>query len=284
MNCATAAEGLRARAYLRSERLLTGTLVTLSALSLPATFLVLMVWNEPPVAHARTLFEARLLLLLGLVPLVLACAVRWSCAARILVTDGTLVIKRRATRIEVPCSSISCIVPWAVPFPAAGFSVRLRSGRRLRYGVEPGHMAEVIAHLRSSMPAPDSPALAHAIARERVVWRWYHLVAKFVLFPMIPGLIVFRLHQIITFGGPLGEYYLHGLWPYLRTLSLVLAGTCMDCLLWASLWRTLAEGLSFAGAWLKPQKALAVRNAGEMLCSVLYYGGVIFILAYALLR
>jgi hypothetical protein len=97
-------------------------------------------------------------------------------------------------------------------------------------------------------------------------------------------LLVFRLHQYLSFGGTFGEYYLIGLLPYLRTLAIFLAGTCMDCILWAGSWRVLGEAFAFAGTWLAPQRHAAIRRWVEVACSIAYYGGISAMIVYAFVR
>lgn len=276
----------QARVYVWPTRVLVGALVAISSASLPSIFLFLANWNEPPVAHARTFMEARLILTFSLVPFLLARLLAWICSARVHGPTDTLVIAGRALRVEVPRTAIERLAPWVLPLPGPGFWIVLRGGKRLRYGLAPARIEETLSELGlPTRQAPlEHPSMAYAVARQQIVWRWYHLLVKFVLFPFVPGLIVFRLHQYIAFGGPLGQYYLHGLQPYLETLVLMLATSCMDCILWASLWRALGEVLAFTGAWLAPRRARALRKIVEVVVSLMYYGGLTLMFAYVLLR
>jgi len=44
--------------------------------------------------------------------------------------------------------------------------------------------------------------------------------------------------------------------------------------LYASVWRGLAEGTALLGACVAPARAAGVRRAAEIVCQVAYYGGV----------
>ncbi len=267
-------------------RLLVGGLVALSGLGLPASLVILTTYPRLLLPLARALFEARLILVLSVAPLLVARALQWLCTARISCDEETVHVIGRALRIDIPRASIDRLAPWVVPLPAAGFGFVMRSGKRLRYGVEARDLGKVQAKI--GVPsAPlflEHPSAAYAVARQRVVWRWYHLAFKFALFPLLPGLLIFRLHQFITFGGAFGEYYLSGLRPYLTTLTIYVAMTCMDCLLWASLWRTVGEIGAFAATQVRPSASVAIRRAIEVLCSLLYYGGIAAMILYAFLR
>jgi hypothetical protein len=271
--------------YRWPTRLLTGALAALSWVSLPLAFLILLQWNEPPLLHARLLFGARLILVLGVAPYLAARTLRGLCTARLRYEADALVVSGRFLRVEIPRTAIERIRPWHLPLPGPGVWLVLRSGRRFGYALEPHRTAALSAFDPAlAAPALAHPTLAYAAAREQVTWRWYHVLVKFVAFPLIPGLLVFRLHQYILYGGPLGQYYLSGLRPYLETFAIMQGRTSMDCLLWASLWRAGAELLAFAAAWLAPRRAGAVRRAAEIVCTLGYYGGIVALIVIAFLR
>ena len=50
-------------------------------------------------------------------------------------------------------------------------------------------------------------------------------------------------------------------------------------LLYASVWRSIAEGAALLAAWVAPARALGVRRAAEVACLVAYYGGVPILVA-----
>jgi apolipoprotein N-acyltransferase len=277
---------MQARVYRWPARFFLGGLMALSGAGLPATFVILTTSTRLLLPPARALWEAKLILVLSIVPLLIARVLQWTCGARIRNEAESLLIIGPTVRIEIPRASIARIVPWTLPLPGPGFWFVMNSGRRFRSSVEPRLMGEALAQigLQPAQSCLDHPMAAYAAARQGVVWRWYHRVIKFALFPLLPGLLIFRLHQFITFGGTLGEYYLSGLRPYLETLTLYLTSTCMDCILWASLWRSLGEVCAWAAAWLVPSRSVAIRQAIEIACSLMYYGGITAMIVYAFLR
>ena len=67
-----------------------------------------------------------------------------------------------------------------------------------------------------------------------------------------PAAVLFYTHQHIAFGGLLGEYYLMGLGPYLRTAAVHWATVTVYLLLWAGVWRGAGEVVAWAAAALAP--------------------------------
>src|SRR5579883_2804082 len=65
-----------------------------------------------------------------------AALVRWACVAQVSGREDTLLLCARDRTIEVPYASIARVVPWRVPLPGPGLSLRLRSGRRVTHGIE----------------------------------------------------------------------------------------------------------------------------------------------------
>jgi len=86
--------------------------------------------------------------------------------------------------------------------------------------------------------------------------------------------VLFNAHQHIAYGGLLGEYYLLGLGSYLRTFAVHWLTLTIYLVLYASVWRGLAEGMALLAACVAPARAAAVRRAAEIVCQVAYYGGV----------
>ena len=71
-----------------------------------------------------------------LVPAIAAWILERACTATVLIDGGTLVLERRGERIEIPCEAIDRVTPWWVPLPSSGVWLRLKSGRRVRYGLQ----------------------------------------------------------------------------------------------------------------------------------------------------
>lgn len=104
------------------------------------------------------------------------------------------------------------------------------------------------------------------------------VLLKFGLVALLPAGVLFNAHQHIAYGGPLGEYYMLGLRPYLATFLVYFTTTVIYLVLYANVWRVLAETVSLLGACMAPAAAATVRKGAEMLCGVAYYGGVSLLL------
>jgi hypothetical protein len=242
-----------------------------------------------PLAPAQLLLW---LLLYGVLPGGLAAFVRLGARAALEVHADRLVLRRRGDLLELPLAALAGVRPWRVPLPGPGLSLRLASGRPFPYGVQAEDPLPLLEALGRVSPAavggaPEHPTtrFAHARSAQSARGAWRRRALRYGLFPLLPTAVLFRLHQHIAFGGTLGEYHLHGLAAYLRTLL----GTWLDVtahlLLWAALWRLGVEALSLASAWaLAPARAPLGRRVGEGLFRLAYYGGVPAALAFLLLR
>ncbi|HJQ85029.1 MAG TPA: hypothetical protein VKA21_13180, partial [Candidatus Binatia bacterium] len=103
---------------------------------------------------------------------------------------------------------------------------------------------------------------------------------RFPVFALGPTALLFNVHQHIAYGGLLGQYYMLGLRPYLATFALYWGTVTVYLMLYASVWRGLAEPICFAAAAVAPSRAARVRRAAELVIRVLYYGGVPALLAW----
>jgi apolipoprotein N-acyltransferase len=125
--------------------------------------------------------------------------------------------------------------------------------------------------------ADTSGGRAARYARARIAVRQRtidHPIVKFVLFPLVPALPAFRLHQHIAFGGTFGEYYTFGLQAYLTALAIWWASWAIGLLLFAAALRAVIEmgtGLSLV---LRPDRTISVRTWLERLGHLLFYIGV----------
>ena len=68
-----------------------------------------------------------------------------------------------------------------------------------------------------------------------------HPLFKFPGFALLPAGVLFNAHQHIAYGGSLGQCQLEGLAPYLQTFAVYWATVCVYLVLYASVWRALAE-------------------------------------------
>lgn len=204
--------------------------------------------------------------------------------ATVAVEAERLVLERRAERLEIPLASVARIRGWRLPWPSAGLSLRMRSGRSLGTGLRVEDPLPVLTALGPALQSAREEArhpltaFVHArvtVLRQRGLW----LAFKFVLFPLLPGGIMFRANQYITFGGPFAQYRMYGLAPYLMSLFTYWVYFAAVLLLYAALWRLPAETMALAATWALPSRARGIRLVVEVACGVLYYAGSLSILA-----
>jgi apolipoprotein N-acyltransferase len=195
-------------------------------------------------------------------------------AARVTVRDGTLAIERADRRVEVPLTALARVVPWRIPLPGPGVTLVLHSGRRVPWGLQTWALADLLRVLGYA-DAGGQPAVVYAEAGHAAgAPRWYHVVAKYVLFAFPPAAVLFNAHQHIAFGGLFGEYYLMGPRAWLETFAVHWATVAVYLVLYAGTLRVLAEGVALLAAYVAPSRAARVRRAVEAGCRLLYYGGV----------
>jgi apolipoprotein N-acyltransferase len=220
------------------------------------------------------------LIALGLLPALAALLLDRAFRAEVAVVDGELHIARDRQRVHVPIASIAAVVPWRIPLPAAGASLRLRSGNVFALALEPAIATLLSTLAAAGVEVPAHPNLEYGAARRGFARRlWHHPLVKFGLFGLAPTAVLFRVHQIIAFGGVLGQYYLEGLRPYLGTLVEYWGITLLYLVLFACTLRVIGEGGGFAATWIAHGRARSVRAAVEGFCAIAYYAGVPALLA-----
>jgi hypothetical protein len=267
-----------ARAYPAPARWVAGGLVGLSRASLPA--IAALVWlnrNEPtPLATMVAMLAAYAAL-----PAAAAWLLGRAYTASVEVRERGLHIRGRGLHLEVPCASIASVEPWRVPLPGAGIRLRLRSGAPLRPGLEAPDLEPLLSALAeaggvdSAREALRHPFVVYASARARHPRRLpSHPIFKFPGFSLLPTAVMFNAHQHIAHGGWLGQYYSEGLAAWLLTFAGYWAYVCTYLVLYASVWRTLAEGIALLAASAGSALAARVRRTVELVCGVLYYAGV----------
>jgi apolipoprotein N-acyltransferase len=143
---------------------------------------------------------------------------------------------------------------------------------------DPAALAQALvgAGGRASL-APSSRSRAAAYARARLAvprWRIDHPAVKFLLFPLVPALPAFRLHQHIAFGGTFGEYYTFGLQAYLLALFIWWASWANGLVLFAAMLRAITEAGTLLAIAARPERAIAARTGLERLGRLLFYVGV----------
>jgi hypothetical protein len=269
-------------AYPLAWRVVAALLVAAGGTSLVLILLAVLVATDPPVTPP-VLFEW--VTLGALVPATAAWLIRRACAAEIAVDGGALVMRRSRLRVEVPVTAIARIVPWTIPLPAPGLWLRLRSGRRLRYGFAGRDLTSLVSALaEAGVDAADAaenhPTVVFAATRATHGSRqWLRHLVKFPLFGLLPTAILFNAHQYIAYGGTWGEYYLLGPLSYARTFAVYWLTVTIYLVLYAALWRGAAEAAVLASAWLAPARADQMRRLAEWAARIGYYGGVPVLLA-----
>jgi hypothetical protein len=281
---ARAREGERFRlsAYPPAGRWVAAALLLVAGASVPLILAAVLFASDPPITPPVL---ARSFAALTLAPALGAWLLHRAFRLEAEVGAGGLVLAGRGLRIEIPTAAVERAVAWAIPVPGAGFSLRLRSGRRFRYGLcarEPGRFLRALEERAgvAAGAAAAHPAIRYADAKAtNHPWRWYHGALKFPLFALLPTAVLFNAHQYIAYGGTLGQYYREGLAPYLATFAWYWVTLVIYLLLYAAAWRGVAEAIAFAAAWRGAAPAVAARRAVERACSVAYYGGVPVLLA-----
>ena len=228
--------------------------------------------------QVQTLGQLKVFALAVVLPAVAAWAIGRRFAARARVEGEALVLDQRHQRIEVPLAAISAARAWRLPLPRAGVDLHLASGQRWPKGVavaDPLALQRALAAAGSPAPVESSFAARLAQVRAATTHRWLdHPLVKFVLFPLLPAAVAFRLHQMIAFGGVFGEYYTYGLTAWLTGALIWWASWALGLLLLAALLRLAVELLTLVALPVFPARALAMRDAVSWLGRFAYYLGV----------
>ena len=269
----------QAIAYSRFSRIAAAFLIVISRGALLALVVLLVFF--PDFGLANQLRLIRTFAGVFLVPAIAAWLLERACAATVLIESGTLVVERRGQRIEIPCDVIDRVLPWWLPLPSSGVWLRLKSGRRMRYGLQlhdPVGFVDAIAdagapeHVRATS---RRRAARYASAKHGGPPRWYHPILKFVVFALVPTLPLFRLNQWIVYGGTFGEYYTYGLQAYLLAFAVYWATVTIYLVLYATVLRVVTETIVLPATWIAPSRAVTVRRVVEVGNRILYYGVVL---------
>jgi apolipoprotein N-acyltransferase len=251
-----------------------------------AFLLVVLLWmvgllpalGDPPV---NTLREMRLFGAFFAAPQAIAWLVRNAFRGKAVVTGGMLAIRRRDVVIEVPMDAVAGALPWRVPLPRGGMDLRLRSGRRFSPGLQVADPASLVdamveggatASIRSGLEGPMAVYAQARLASPR--GRLEHPVLKYLVYALVPAVPVFRLHQFITYGGALGEYYTFGLKAYLLGFGLWWISFVMGLLMFAAGVRAVVETVALLTAFFVPGAAAGVRRGLEILQRLMFYVGM----------
>lgn len=210
--------------------------------------------------------------------------------ARAGIDGNTLVLEQRRRRVEIPLVSIKAVAPWRLPLPGSGVDLQLASGRHWEQGLlisRPLALGRMLSAAGASLPSAGSEAgtlTEYAEARGRARRPWLdHGMVKFVLFPLLPALVAFRLHQVIAFGGTFGEFHTYGPTAWFIGLLIWWASWSLGLMLFAAVLRIHIEVACLLWSRLRRHTAAAGRDALEWGGRVVYYLGTPAWLAFRLL-
>ena len=259
-------------AWSRPRRILAGTLLAVSGLGVPLLFAAVVLAVDPPVTPPVLL---RLFLLQIAAPALAAAAVRRASRAELEVGAAVVTILTAGQRIEVPRDAIVALEPWRVPLPGPALAVRLRSGRRLAWGLEARDPDALLDALGVAGPPRPHPTVRWAHARAaRVPGRWWRVLARYPLFALPFAALFFYTHQHIAYGGFFGQWNLQGLFPWLSTLLEYWTTVLVYFLLWGGCCRGAAEAVAWLVAAVTPAHAARGRRGAERVDAVAYFGGI----------
>ena len=230
--------------------------------------------------QANSLDQLRLFACTVAAPLLANWAIQRAFAARLQVTPARLVLDQPHQRVEIPLASLETLRPWRLPWPHSGLDLRLASGRRWPQGIridDPAMLQRALAERGSPVrwsDRADGDIAVYAEHRARYRHRWLdHAALKFILFPLLPALPAFRLHQVIAYGGPFGELYTYGFTAWLGGLLIWWAAWSLGLMLYAAVLRVLGEAVNLLAIGLASPALPLIRRSTEWVCRAAFYLG-----------
>ncbi len=230
--------------------------------------------------QVQTLGQLKIFAFVVVVPTLVAWAIGRAFAAKVRIEGAALLLDQRRQRIEVPLASIRELRTWRLPLPRSGVDLHLAPGQRWSQGValaDPMALHRALAAAGVPVPVKSSFPMRLAEVRAATYRRWMDdPLLKFALFPLLPAAVAFRLHQIIAFGGPLGEYYTYGLKAWLTGGLIWWASWSLGLMLVAAALRAIVETITVMvlALPLSSGRAFAARDAMMWLTRGIYYLGV----------
>jgi hypothetical protein len=277
-------------AYPAALRAAAGGLLLVSGLSLPLLLSRVLLASDPAMTPPMVL---RAFLAFSALPAIAAWLVRRVLRAQLGVTGDALEVQVGGKHLAVLLEEIAAIEPWRIPLPEPGVNLRLRSGQRFPLGLgadDPSPIiAPIVARIDAQLDAAGDAAASGALAHPTLIYArvklrsgrfgWRRVVVKYPLFGALAGGVLFNAHQQIAYGGTFGQYDLEGALPFARTFLVYWATVTVYLVLYASVWRWPAELLAWLAARRGETVASRVRRIAELVCRVVYYGGVPALLA-----
>jgi apolipoprotein N-acyltransferase len=225
---------------------------------------------------------AQVWLFAGLVLLPEAAA--WSLmrafAATLRIEGGMLVMEQPSRRIEMRVDDITDVRAWRIPLPTTGVALRLQAGpwRHAIAGIDPQPLIERLraagaGAIREDASRSRAAILGHAqhATRHRLL---DHPLFKFGLFPLLPALPAYRLHQVIAYGGTFGEWQTYGAKAWLLGLFVWWASWAVNLAMIAAGLRVLVETSTLLALALRPRITTCTRRPLENAARLLFFLGV----------
>jgi apolipoprotein N-acyltransferase len=211
-------------------------------------------------------------------PALAAWAVQRAFSGNAHIEAGMLVLDLRSQRVEIPVKMVARVHVWRLPLPATGIDLHLASGRRWTQGMampHPGALLRALAAAGSPAVLAGSGFMVElARIRAAVPPRWFDgALVKLVVFPLLPALPAFRLHQHIAFGGTFGEYYIYGFQAWLTGLLIWWVAWSIGMTLLAAALRVAVESGTVLALQLRPAQAIEVHQALEWLARLAFFIG-----------
>jgi hypothetical protein len=202
----------------------------------------------------------RRVVLFTVAPWLIWLIVRGYCRATLAADGSTLHVRAQWGSRDVPRPAAGVARPWRLPLPEPGLQLPATNA--------PLGFSWDAAPLVGVATSDDAAAL-------RRMRRLHHPAIKLVLVPTALTFVLFRLHQIITYGGPMGEARIFGLRRWLNTLLGVTLYSFCTLLVVAVALRSCIEIVALLTSRLPPPWAGRTRVALEAAGATLYYGGLL---------
>lgn len=238
---------------------------------------------------AHTLPRLRLFAAACVAPALAAWAIQRAQTGRAWLADDAVRLEGSGGSASISLRTPIHASAWALPLPGPGLVLRAVDANPVHIAMpDPQaflHALHAAGALRDDPAIPVVGAwrrLLHArTARARSVLDRAWL--KFGLYPLLPTLVAFRLHQHIAYGGTFGEAQTFGMQAWLLGLLVWWGKWAMGMTAYAGGLRTLAEALALALTARRMRTPARDRRALELALRLAYYLGVPLWLALRLL-
>lgn len=184
-------------------------------------------------------------------------------------------LHRGAARFTFPVTTAATVLASRLPFPRPTFELRLGDGRafELRLELDPRRLPRHWSRPPSAL-GWFAEARVEAILRPREVW------ARYLLVPLVPAALLFRVHNLIAYGSPTGGISMVGPRAWALMALEYWAVVSFYVLLHGMLLRALVELVSLAAAGFGGKAAHRGRRWSEGGGRLLFYGGIAAALAW----